>query len=176
MAILGPRANHCSSPVGTVESRKDKTDMPHTYASLFFHCVFSTKERRPWLTQEIRDQLWPFMGGIARVKGFVAVTVGGTEDHAHMLISLPTTMAVAKAVQLVKAGSSGWVSKTFPHLRDFQWQGGYGAFSISISHKADTIAYIERQEEHHRRKTFKEEYIEFLDRHGITYDERYIWD
>jgi REP element-mobilizing transposase RayT len=69
--------------------------MAHTYASLFFHCVFSTKRRRPWLTRDIRDRLWPFMGGIAREKGFVAVTVGGTEDHAHMLLSLPTTLAVA---------------------------------------------------------------------------------
>jgi len=150
--------------------------MPHTYASLFFHCLFSTKERRPWLAQEIRDRLWPFMGGIAREKGFTAINVGGTEDHAHMLISLPTTIAVAKALQLVKAGSSGWVSKTFPDLHDFEWQEGYGTFSISISHKGDTIAYIERQEEHHRRKTFKEEYIEFLNKHGIAYDERYIWD
>ena len=150
--------------------------MAHTYASLFFHCVFSTKERRPWFTQDVRDRLWPFMGGIAREKGFVAVSVGGTDDHAHMLLSLPTTLAVAKAVQVVKAGSSGWVSRTFPALRDFEWQEGYGAFSISISQKARTVAYIAGQEEHHRRKTFKEEYLGFLTKHGIEYDERYIWD
>jgi putative transposase len=150
--------------------------MPHTYTSLFFHCVFSTKNRRPWLAPEIRDRLWPFMGGIAREQGFVALTVGGTEDHAHVLLSLPSTLAVAKAVQLVKAGSSGWVSKTFPSLRDFEWQEGYGAFSISVSHKKDTIAYIERQVVHHRRKTFKEEFVAFLKKHGIEYDERYIWD
>jgi len=150
--------------------------MSHTYTSLLFHCTFSTKKRNPWLTPEIRGRLWSFMGGIAREQGFVALTVGGTVDHAHMFISLPSTLAVAKAVQLVKAGSSGWISKTFPGLRGFRWQEGYGAFSISVSHKADTIAYIEKQEEHHRHKTFQEEYIAFLKKHGIEYDERYIWD
>ena len=150
--------------------------MPHTFASLLFHCAFSTKERRPWLTQEVRERLWPFMGGIARKKGFVALQVGGTDDHVHLLLSLPTNVDVAKAVQLVKAESSGWVSATFPQLRDFQWQEGYGAFSVSISHKADTVAYIANQSEHHRRKTFKEEFIEFLSRHEIEYDESRIWE
>ena len=150
--------------------------MAHTYASLLFHCVFSTKGRRPWLTEEVRDRLWPFMGGIAREKGFVALSVGGTEDHAHMLVSLPSTLAVAKAVQLVKAGSSKWVSRTFPELRCFEWQEGYGAFSISVSHKPATVAYIQSQMKHHHRKTYKEEYIEFLEKHQVEYDKRYVWD
>jgi len=93
-----------------------------------------------------------------------------------MLLSLPTTMAAAKAVQLVKAGSSKWVSSTFPGLERFEWQEGYGAFSISISHKTPTMKYIRNQEEHHREKSFKEEFLEFLKRHQIEYDERYIWD
>ena len=150
--------------------------MAHTYASLLFHCVFSTKQRRPWLTEPIRERLWPFMGGIAREKGFVALSVGGTDDHAHMLMSLPTTIAVAKAVQLVKAGSSKWLSQTFPRVRNFEWQEGYGAFSISISHKRATVDYIQSQLGHHRKKTFKEEFLEFLIKHQIEYDIRYIWD
>ncbi len=103
-----------------------------------------------------------------------ALAVGGTEDHVHILLSLPATMAVAKAVQLVKGGSSKWIHDTFPKQRHFAWQEGYGAFSISISHVQDTIAYIRAQEEHHRSKTFEKEFLAFLKRHSIPYDERYV--
>ena len=149
--------------------------MAHTYASLLFHCVFSTKERLHLLSPDVRERLWPFMGGIARNNGFKALAVGGTEDHAHVLLSLPTTMPVAKAVQLIKGGSSKWLSATFPKLEPFQWQEGYGAFSISISHVKDTVGYIGRQEEHHRRRTFEEEYLQFLEKHGVEYDEAHLW-
>lgn len=115
------------------------------------------------------------MGGIARENAMKALAIGGTSDHAHMLISLPTTMDVAKAVQLIKGVSSKWVSDTFPSHKTFEWQEGYGAFTISISHVEDTVAYITRQEEHHRRKTFQEEYLEFLEKHGIEYDAKYVW-
>ena len=150
--------------------------MAHTYASLLFHCVFSTKGRRALLPAQVRGRLSPYMGGIAREHNMKALTVGGTDNHAHMLVSLPATMDVAKALQLIKGGSSKWVSDVFATHRDFQWQQGYGAFSIGVSQVDDTIAYIARQEEHHHRKTFEEEYIEFLQRHGIEYDERYVWD
>lgn len=149
--------------------------MAHTYASLLFHCVFSTKDRRPVLCPELRDRLWPYLGGIARENRMKLLNVGGTSDHVHLLLSLSTTMAIAKALQLIKGGTSQWVSDTFPDHRDFAWQEGYGAFTISISHVDDTIAYIARQEEHHRKKTFQEEYLEFLKKHGIEYDERYLW-
>ena len=99
----------------------------------------------------------------------------GTEDHVHTLLSLPATLAVAKAVQLIKGGSSKWVHDAYVDLRQFAWQEGYGAFSVNVSLIEETIRYIERQAEHHRRKTFQEEYIEFLKRHGIEYDERYVW-
>ncbi|MFC1736695.1 IS200/IS605 family transposase [Candidatus Hydrogenedentota bacterium] len=149
--------------------------MAHTYTSLLFHCVFSTKEREKLLTPQIRERLFPYLGGIARENEIKAMAVGGTGDHVHMLLSAPAKLSIAKSLQLIKGGSSKWISETFNVMRNFQWQKGYGAFTLSISHVADTIAYIKGQEEHHRNKTFQEEYVEFLKRHGIEYDERYIW-
>jgi REP element-mobilizing transposase RayT len=150
--------------------------MGHTYTSLLFHCVFSTKERRAWIDPELQERLWPYLGGIARENDMTALSIGGVADHVHMLLSLPSNMAVSKAMQLVKGGSSKWVHDTFPERREFKWQDGYGAFSIGLSQVEDTRRYIENQAEHHRKRTFQEEFISFLKRHGIEYDERYIWD
>ncbi len=112
------------------------------------------------------------MGGIARENDMKALCVGGIEDHVHILLSFPATIAVSKGIQLIKGGSSKWVSDTFRGLRDFEWQEGYGAFSISISSAPDTIKYIENQAEHHRKTTFKEEFLAFLQRHNIPFDPR----
>jgi len=106
----------------------------------------------------------------------IALVVGGTSDHIHILLSLPSTIPIAKALQLIKGGSSKWVSETFPALRQFAWQEGYGAFSISVSGIKSTTEYIQSQEEHHKTHTFQEEYLAFLKKHGITYNERYLWD
>jgi len=149
--------------------------MAHSYISCLVHCVFSTKERRKFITPELKERLLPFMGGIARENKMKTLSIGGTQDHVHLLLSIPSAISVAKAVQLVKGSSSKWIHETFPSHRRFAWQEGYGAFSIGISGVKDTIAYIEAQEEHHRKKTFKEEFLIFLKRHGIDYDERYIW-
>ena len=102
--------------------------------------------------------------------------IGGVSDHVHFLVTLPTTFAVAKAVQLRKAGSSAWIHQTFPNLRNFAWQQGYGAFSVGISQVQETVHYIEQQLEHHRRRTFQEEYLAFLKKHGAHFDEKYLWD
>jgi len=149
--------------------------MPHSYISSLFHCVFSTQERRKLITLDLRERLFPFMGGIARANHIKALAIGGTDDHVHLLVSLPATLPVAKGIQLIKGGSSKWIHDTFPLHRDFAWQEGYGAFSISISHVRQTITYINAQEEHHRTRTFQEEFLTFLKKHGIPYDERYIW-
>lgn len=153
-------------------SGKEAT-LGHSYTSSLFHCVFSTKNREPHLRPEIRERVWPFIGGIARENGMRALEVGGVGDHAHMLLSLPSTMAVAKAMQVIKAGSSKFVHETFG-MRDFAWQQGYGAFSVSISAVDATIEYIRRQEEHHRKSSFRDEFVAFLEKHGIEYDERYM--
>jgi len=139
------------------------------------HLVFSTKERKKLIPPAWRERLWAYIGGIARENKMKALAVGGTDDHMHVLASLPSTMSVAKAVQLLKGGSSKWLHETFPEGKEFAWQEGYGAFSIGISAVDDTIAYIERQEEHHRKRTFEEEFVAFLDRHGIEYDRRFVF-
>ena len=149
--------------------------MTNSYISLYIHIVFSTKGREPMIIPELQNRLWAYLGGIARENSMKALSVGGTKDHVHTLLSLPATLAVAKAVQLIKGGSSKWVHDAYVDLRQFAWQEGYGVFSVNVSLIEETIRYIERQSEHHRRKTFQEEYIEFLKRHGIEYDERYVW-
>ncbi len=149
--------------------------MPHSYISFHVHYVFSTKDRRRIISPEIRERLWAYMGGIARENKVKALAVGGTSDHVHILLALPSTISVAKAIQLIKGGSSKWVSEMFPEIHQFAWQEGYGAFSIGVSGIDDTIAYIQTQDEHHRTRTFQEEFLAFLKKHEVEYDERYIW-
>jgi REP element-mobilizing transposase RayT len=146
----------------------------HSFTSSLHHCVFATKGREPLLNPQIRERLWPYLGGIARENGMRALAIGGVADHVHMLISLPATMSVAKAMQLLKGNSSKWIHETFPALRQFAWQEGYGAFSIGISGVDETCAYIRGQEEHHRTKTYREEVIAFLQRHGLPFDDAMI--
>jgi len=149
--------------------------MPHSYVSNLMHCVLSTKERLPFIVPELESRLWPYLGGIARENKMKAMAIGGTCDHLHALLSLRSTMSFAKAVQLVKGGSSKWIHDTFREHRKFAWQEGYGAFGVSPSQVEKTIAYIQRQKEHHRRRTFKDEFIDLLDKHGIEYDPRYLF-
>ena len=149
--------------------------MAHSYISIYVHYIFSTKNRQKIIMPELEERLWPYMGGIARENKMKALAIGGVEDHAHVFLSLPSTLSISKAIQLVKGGSSMWVSKTFPEFKDFQWQEGYGAFSISLSHIDRTVNYIKNQKEHHKKATFQEEYLAILKKHGIEYDERYLW-
>lgn len=149
--------------------------MPHSYVSNLMHCIFSTKDRMPLIDAELESRLWPYMGGIARRHKMRALAIGGTTDHVHTLLSMPATMDVAKAVQLIKGGSSKWVHDTFARYREFAWQDGYGAFSVSASQADKTTAYINGQKEHHRKRTFEEEFVEFLDKHGVEYDRRYAF-
>lgn len=146
-----------------------------SYISSYFHCVFSTKERRSIITPELRERLWPFLGGIARQNQMKAIEVDGVADHVHILLSLPSTMAISKAMQLIKGGSSKWTHETFPEHRGFAWQEEYGAFSVSVSQLDKTVEYIRGQEAHHRKITFQEEFLALLKKHRIEYDERYLW-
>jgi REP-associated tyrosine transposase len=149
--------------------------MPHSYVTNLMHCVFSTKERFPLITSDLEVRLWPYLGGIARENRMKAIVIGGTSDHVHALLSLPATTSFAKAAQLIKGGSSKWIHDTFREHRKFAWQEGYGAFSVSSSQVDKTIAYIRRQKEHHRRRSFQDEFIELLEKHGIEYDRRYVF-
>ena len=127
------------------------------------------------IDSELERRLWPYIGGIARENRMKALAIGGTGDHVHSLLSLPGAMSFAKAVQLIKGGSSKWVHDTFTKRGNFEWQEGYAAFSVSPSQAARTIAYINNQKEHHRKKTFEEELIQLLDKHSIVYDKRYLF-
>ena len=147
-----------------------------SYVSSYFHCVFSTKERRPLIPPSLSERLWPFLGGIARKHGMKAIAIGGMADHVHILLSLPSTLSIASALQFIKGGSSKWVHDTFPEHQLFQWQIKYGAFGVSVSQLEKIIAYIEGQPEHHRKMSFKEEFVALLRRHKISHDERFLWE
>lgn len=149
--------------------------MANTYTSLQYHIIFSTKNREPWLVPDIEHRVWRFIGGVARKHQMTALQVGGIEDHIHALIAAPTTIAPCRIAQVLKGVSSKWIHDEFPSLERFSWQDGYAAFTVSKSNLGEVISYIKNQREHHRKKTFKEEYVEFLRANGIEYDERYLW-
>jgi REP element-mobilizing transposase RayT len=138
-----------------------------SYVSAYFHCVFSTKGRRPVITPSLSARLWPFLGGIARQNGMKAVEIGGMPDHIHILLSVPSTLSIAKALQLLKGGSSKWVNETFPEHRLFRWQAKYGAFGASFSLLDKITHYIKGQQEHHKKVTFQDEFVTLLRKHRI---------
>jgi len=146
--------------------------MPHSYSTLLTHVVFSTKDRARFLDAQIRPELFAYMGGIVREMGGVARIVNGLDDHVHMLISLAADVAISECLRVVKTNSSRWVHETFGN---FAWQTGYGAFSVSASNEKQVIKYIRDQERHHRRMTFQEEFITLLRKHGVPFEERFLW-
>ena len=149
--------------------------MSHTYSNLLTHVVFSTHERAPYIADAIRDDLYAYMGGIVRELRGTAIVIGGTNDHVHMLLRLPCEMAIADCLRLVKTNSSRWVHEKWPERRTFAWQTGYGAFSVSESGYSRVVEYIRGQEGHHRKMSFRDEFILLLRKHGIEFDERYLW-
>ncbi|MGH7142542.1 MAG: IS200/IS605 family transposase [Planctomycetota bacterium] len=149
--------------------------MPHSFTTCLFHVVFSTKDREPLIPAELLERLWAYIGGIARTNNFTALEIGGIENHVHALIAIPPTMPAAKAVQLIKAGAAKWLNEQLPSHREAIWQQGYAAFSIGISQVLKTRDYIRNQHEHHRKKSFQEEYLSFLKKHGIAFDPKYGW-
>jgi REP element-mobilizing transposase RayT len=150
--------------------------MGNTYTSLHCHFVFSTKNREAWISHSIEERVWDFLGGIARENGLKPILIGGMSDHVHLAVGLPPTVSASKALQQLKGGSSKWMKETFPALGGFAWQDGYGAFAVSKSNLPNLMNYIDGQREHHRTKTFQEEFLALLVRHEIEYEERYLWD
>ena len=149
--------------------------MANTYINILIHTVFSTKNRESWISSSLRERLYPYMCGIARENGLKVLCIGGTDNHIHILLSLDSTTSIAKAMQFIKGGSSKWIHETFPELRLFSWQEGYGAFSIGISNVDETKKYIENQEKHHSKESFRDEYLKFLRKNNIDFDEKYLW-
>ncbi len=150
--------------------------MPQSLSSILIHLVFSTKKREPYITPEIEPELHAYLAAVFRECHSPALTINGTADHVHTLFTLSRTITVADLVEEVKKRSSKWAKTKGGTYRNFQWQSGYGAFSVSQSNAAAVKKYITGQKEHHRRKTFEEEYRSFLEKYGIAYDERYVWD
>lgn len=150
--------------------------MAHTFAHLLAHIVFSTKDRRPLLDAPLKERLFPYMGGILRELHAHPILINGPADHVHLLADLPARLAPADILRVLKTNSSRWVHETFPDRRDFAWQTGYGIFSVSESSREAVREYIANQEEHHRVKTFQEEFVALLQKHGVKYDEKYLWE
>ena len=149
--------------------------MSHTYTNILIHALFSTKDRQPSLSPEIRDETFRYLGGTINALGGQSLLVNGPRDHVHMLFLHPRTLSIADLMQKVKANSSGWVKDRWPARRHFGWQTGYAAFSVSKSHVDQVKRYIRNQEEHHRKISFIEEVVAFLDKHGVPYDPRYVF-
>lgn len=147
--------------------------MPSTHLSLHYHVVFSTKNREPSIASAWRDRLHAYLGGVIREMVGVPEAIGGMADHVHLLVGLKATHRLSDVIRDLKRASSEWVHINFP-LPGFAWQEGYGAFTVSASNRADVAAYIARQEEHHRKRTFREEYLEFLRKSGADFDERFV--
>ena len=151
--------------------------MPQSLANVLVHIVFSTKHRQPLLRRkEVRDVMTGYLIGTLKNIDCPSLQVGVVEDHAHILCNLHRTVAIAKLVEEIKTGSSVRIKEEGPELHDFHWQNGYGVFSVSQSNAGQVKAYVANQEEHHRQRTFQEEYRLLLERHEIEYDERYVWD
>ena len=151
--------------------------MPQSLSKIYLHIVFSTKRRYPFLAnREFRNEMHRYIGGTCNAIGCPVIAVGGAADHVHILCLLSRTRSVAEVVMDMKGQSSKWAKQVRLSLRKFQWQRGYGVFSVSESAVETVRSYINNQEEHHRRKSFKEEYLGFLEEHHVSFEEQYLWD
>ena len=151
--------------------------MSQSLSNVIVHIIFSTKDRRPLLSDKgVRDQMHAELGGASKTLNCPPIITGGVEDHIHLLARQSRTITLAEWVKELKRVTSIWIKDKGPQFKDFAWQAGYGAFSVSQSQSSTVIEYIRQQEEHHKKKDFKTEFREFLIRHEIEYDERYVWD
>ncbi|MFG0264901.1 MAG: IS200/IS605 family transposase [Rhodopirellula sp. JB055] len=150
--------------------------MPSTHHGLLIHVVFSTKQRFKLLKPIWRNELHSYIGGIASEHRATLLRAGGIEDHIHLLLKIHPSMAIADTVKLLKGNSSKWINAHQMVPAKFEWQRGYGAFSVSESMSETVKRYIENQEEHHRRQTFQDEYLAFLEKHNVKFDPRYVFD
>ncbi|HEV2176256.1 MAG TPA: IS200/IS605 family transposase [Terriglobia bacterium] len=150
--------------------------MAHTYTNVIIHALFSTKDREPLLTPEVKTEMLDYLGGTVNKLGGQSLLVNGPADHVHMLFVQPAALSLADVMEKVKTNSSGWVKRRWTQSSGFAWQTGYTAFSVSKSQVGRVRDYIAGQEEHHRRVTFQEEVLAFLKKQGITYDPKYLFN
>lgn len=150
--------------------------MPGTYSQILLHIVFSTKQRKSWITRDVQERLYPYVGGIVRAEKGILYDIGGIEDHVHMYIRWRTDEAISNLMRTVKARSSKWVHDTFAELGEFAWQEGYSVFSVSKSQEDAVKRYIAGQAEHHKKEDFKSELLRMLRAHEVDFDARYVFD
>ena len=150
--------------------------MPQSLSRVILHIIFSTKNREPWLDSAARPRMHAYLATICRDLAGEALCVGGVADHIHIVTTLPRTLTQAQLIEGIKKPPSKWIKRLESRYRGFSWQRGYGAFSVSPSQLGALLEYVQRQEEHHRTHTFQEEYRELLRKHGIEFEEQYVWD
>jgi REP element-mobilizing transposase RayT len=150
--------------------------MPQSLSNVIIHIIFSTRDREPWLDRDVRPRMHAYVATICRDQSAEAFLVGGVVDHLHIVTTLPRTLSQATMIETVKKTSSKWIKALDRKYRGFYWQRGYGSFSVSPSQLQAVLDYVESQEEHHRTRSFQEEYRDFLSKYGIEFDERYVWD
>jgi REP element-mobilizing transposase RayT len=150
--------------------------MAQSLANVLVHIIFSTKNRTPFIKPDIENELFPYLASIFKACRSPAHQIGGTEDHIHVVCSLSRTIAIANLLEEVKKSSSKWIKTKGDQYSKFAWQNGYGAFSIGQSQLPMVKSYIIDQRDHHQKKTFQEEFREFLQKYQIQFDERYVWD
>jgi REP-associated tyrosine transposase len=150
--------------------------MSQSLSNILAHIIFSTKLSKPFIAQSIKNELYSYMASILKDCDCSPIIIGGIEDHVHVLCKLSKTRSMSSVIEDVKKKSSKWIKTRGIEYKNFYWQNGYGAFSIGESQVKTLKEYIQDQEEHHRKKSFKEEFREILNRYGVSYDERYLWD
>ena len=151
--------------------------MPQSLVQDYLHIVYSTKMRVPYLKdKEVREEMFRYLSGVCRNIDCPPICVGGHIDHVHIFCRLSANVTIANLIKSTKVDSSKWIKTKGQDYRGFRWQSGYGAFSISASHRKPLISYIQGQEEHHRTVTFQEEFLTLLKKYGVEYDEQYLWD
>ena len=150
--------------------------MPQSLASVYLHVVFSTKNRAPFITPELCPRLYQYLSATALGNGTMILSIGGMPDHVHLLLSFGRDVKISDTVKTLKGSSSRWVHETYANMAYFAWQAGYGAFSVSFSKIGHVKDYIAKQEAHHRKKSFQDEFREYLRAHELEWDERYVWD
>jgi putative transposase len=150
--------------------------MPQSFGAIYVHVIFSTKQREPTILDPWREELFNMLGGLVNNVGCQSLIVGGVADHVHLLFRLSRTKSIAEVMTEVKKQSSAWVNQRKSTNAEFHWQSGYGAFSVSSTSIEIVREYIRNQPKHHEKQSFQDEYREWLQRYGETWDERYVWD
>ena len=150
--------------------------MPQSYTNLIYHLVYSTKERRPLITENRKSRLYDYIGGMIRKRGGICLAIGGMDDHIHILTKLRPDKALSDVLRDIKANSTGWMHEVFPEMKDFMWQRGYGAFTVSHSQVEIVREYVLNQEEHHKKhELFRDKFIKMLNANDFEFDEKYLW-